>query len=198
MTHGSYLQGMETCFWALDDGKDLEHGSYLQGMETPAHSRAPRAPQQAHGSYLQGMETLFAIACLVRSREHGSYLQGMETQPATHAPARPRGHGSYLQGMETRSPNRPYSCLFRARILPTRNGNSFPTVQRRGVRKRTDPTYKEWKPRKTGQVHIPPRQSTDPTYKEWKRWKQILKPTPVRRHGSYLQGMETAGRERGS
>ena len=59
--------------------------------------------------------------------EHGSYLQGMETILFVAPELYLSTHGSYLQGMETKKSGR-----------------------RKALGElRTDPTYKEWKPRRT-------------------------------------------------
>ena len=54
-----------------------------------------------------------------------------------------------------------------ARILPTRNGNTFVTMRVVCFCERTDPTYKEWKRLRPPHKHRH-NLSTDPTYKEWK------------------------------
>ena len=79
ITHGSYLQGMETDFANGAFVRVEEHGSYLQGMETFPQS-TQNSQVAPHGSYLQGMEThLFDARWFFPSHLHGSYLQGMET-----------------------------------------------------------------------------------------------------------------------
>ena len=101
-------------------------------------------------------------------------------------------HGSYLQGMETKFLLKHWCYYVQARILPTRNGNysslSIPSFLKEAG---TDPTYKEWKRLE----HITTRLillRTDPTYKEWKpRASREVLGSEAKRHGSYLQGMET-------
>ena len=71
--------------------------------------------------------------------------------------------------METRRKCRWPLQIGGARILPTRNGNQFPSEATQGSAFRgTDPTYKEWKLEEL-YYHLQ---------------------TPIE-HGSYLQGMET-------
>ena len=70
--------------------------------------------------------------------------------------------------METALINSNRALPFRARILPTRNGNSMTILLALMVFIGTDPTYKEWKPGVGDHQHRHPNG-----------------------HGSYLQGMET-------
>ena len=136
-------------------------------METKQKCGAVEKPF-IHGSYLQGMETL--------QRGHVTWRQPLYTDPTykewkppTHhhnTPA-PKRHGSYLQGMETPLRTPAAATAGATRILPTRNGNS-----------------------NLSQLGVVP-QYTDPTYKEWKLWLRHTYIMWDKKHGSYLQGMET-------
>ena len=66
-------------------------------------------------------------------------------------PHLPPPHGSYLQGMETLiTDGEEKMRMGDARILPTRNGNfGFLSLILYPPQRRTDPTYKEWKPMKS-------------------------------------------------
>ena len=149
---------------------NLSHGSYLQGMETRFRVAAASSEQTArilptrNGNYSKlilgflqfvarilptrnGNNTVAAIMGAVRA-PHGSYLQGMETVYDIEVSGSFLflKHGSYLQGMET---------------------VSITLQHKRPIR--TDPTYKEWKRLTAGPWPSPSSfMSTDPTYKEWK------------------------------
>ena len=77
------------------------------------------------------------------------------------------------------------------RILPTRNGNSKPYAVRLALDTDTDPTYKEWKPFSL----FPNMRGQSPTRilptRNGNRFIRFPTKVEERKHGSYLQGMET-------
>ena len=173
--HGSYLQGMET-LKSLRRNQLLcrVHGSYLQGMETEFviemvkfFDTLARILPTRNGNWTTRSGLLFMTIARILPTRNGNQIQGL---PQTTPPHR-SAHGSYLQGMETIVYKVYSSFRDGARILPTRNGNvsrysysaivpaahgsylqGMETLQllRYHLSRatlRTDPTYKEWKPK---------------------------------------------------
>ena len=78
--------------------------------------------------------------------------------------------------------------------LPTRNGNVGITSFVAGAVRRSQPTYKEWKPTQCCQSSEPVGSGSQPTYKEWKQGLEKAGSPGSKLFPAYLQGMETTDR----